>query len=61
LLEEAIKKNNSDLVVIGTHGRTVLGKMLLGSVAEGILRTVSCPVLTVGPSYQRVQKNGKAN
>lgn len=48
-LEEAIKKNNSDLVVIGTHGRTGIGKMLLGSVAEEILRTVSCPVLTVGP------------
>lgn len=48
-LEEAIKRNNSDLVVIGTHGRTGLGKILLGSVAEEIFRTVSCPVLTVGP------------
>jgi nucleotide-binding universal stress UspA family protein len=48
-LEKAIKKNNSDLVVIGTRGRTGLGKILLGSVAEEIFRTVSCPVLTVGP------------
>jgi len=45
----AIKKNNTDLVVIGTRGRTGLGKILLGSVAEEIFRSVSCPVLTVGP------------
>jgi len=48
-LEAAIEKNNTDLVVIGTRGRTGLGKMLMGSVAEEIFRTVSCPVLTVGP------------
>jgi nucleotide-binding universal stress UspA family protein len=48
-LDAAIQKSNTDLVVIGTRGRTGLGKLLLGSVAEGIFRTVSCPVLTVGP------------
>jgi len=48
-LDSAIEKNNTDLVVIGTRGRTGLGKLLLGSVAEQIFRTVSCPVLTVGP------------
>jgi nucleotide-binding universal stress UspA family protein len=48
-LNEAIEKNNTDLVVIGTRGRTGLGKLLLGSVAEEIFRTVTCPVLTVGP------------
>lgn len=48
-LEAAIEKNNTDLVVIGTHGRTGLGKLILGSFAEEIFRTVSCPVLTVGP------------
>ena len=48
-LAAAIEKNNTDLVVIGTRGRTGLGKLLLGSVAEEIFRTVSCPVLTVGP------------
>jgi nucleotide-binding universal stress UspA family protein len=48
-LNAAIERNNTDLVVIGTHGRTGLGKLLLGSVAEEIFRTVSCPVLTVGP------------
>lgn len=48
-LNAAIHKNNIDLVVIGTRGRTGLGKLLLGSVAEEIFRTVPCPVLTVGP------------
>lgn len=48
-LNAAIERNNADLVVIGTRGRAGLGKLLLGSAAEEIFRTVSCPVLTVGP------------
>jgi nucleotide-binding universal stress UspA family protein len=48
-LNAAIEKNNTDLVVIGTRGRTGLGKLIMGSIAEEIFRTVSCPVLTVGP------------
>ena len=48
-IQNAIKRNNIDLVVIGTRGRTGLGKLLLGSVAEEIFRTATCPVLTVGP------------
>ena len=38
---------NCDLIVIGTHGRTGLKRLLTGSVAEGTLREASCPVLTV--------------
>jgi nucleotide-binding universal stress UspA family protein len=48
-LSGIIDDNQVDLIVAGTHGRTGLGKMLLGSVAEDILRHASCPVLTVGP------------
>jgi len=48
-LNSAIQNNHADMIVIGTHGRTGLGKLILGSVAEEIFRTVSCPVLTVGP------------
>src|SRR5215472_16060887 len=44
-----IKEKEIDLVVVGTRGRTKLGKALLGSVAEQILRQAPCPVLTVGP------------
>jgi nucleotide-binding universal stress UspA family protein len=48
-LAEIIQENEIDLIVLGTHGRTGLGKLLLGSVAEDILRHAPCPVLTVGP------------
>ena len=48
-LAAIIEENHIDLIVVGTHGRTGLGKLLLGSVAEDILRHASCPVLTVGP------------
>jgi nucleotide-binding universal stress UspA family protein len=48
-LADIIKENQIDLIIVGTHGRTGLGKLLLGSVAEDILRHASCPVLTVGP------------
>lgn len=48
-LASIIKENDIDLIVVGTHGRTGLGKLLLGSVAEDILRHAPCPVLTVGP------------
>lgn len=44
-----VEDEQIDLIVLGTHGRTGLGKLLLGSVAEAILRQASCPVLTVGP------------
>ena len=48
-LAEIIAETEVDLIVVGTHGRTGLGKLLLGSVAEDILRHSPCPVLTVGP------------
>jgi len=48
-LADIIAANRIDLIIVGTHGRGGLGKLLLGSVAEDILRHASCPVLTVGP------------
>lgn len=39
--------NGYDLIVMGTHGRTGLAHVLMGSVAEKVVRTASCPVLTV--------------
>lgn len=42
--------NKVDLIVIGTHGRTGLGRLVLGSVAERLLRYAECPVLTVRAS-----------
>lgn len=49
MLDEVIREQKVDLVVLGTHGRTGLGKLVMGSVAEDILRHAPCPVLTVGP------------
>jgi nucleotide-binding universal stress UspA family protein len=48
-VEQAIHERSIDLIVIGTHGRTHLPKLLLGSFAEEILRRSSVPVLTIGP------------
>jgi nucleotide-binding universal stress UspA family protein len=48
-LASIIEEHDINLVVVGTHGRTGLSKLLLGSVAENILRHAPCPVLTVGP------------
>jgi nucleotide-binding universal stress UspA family protein len=49
VLLDMIHQNGIDLIVVGTHGRRGLSKVLLGSVAEEIFRMASCPVLTVGP------------
>lgn len=38
---------NADLIVIGTHGRTGLTRLLLGSVAEGVVREAAMPVLLI--------------
>jgi nucleotide-binding universal stress UspA family protein len=48
-LQSALRMNNVDLVVVGTTGQTRNGTHRLGSIAEGIFRTVTCPLLTVGP------------
>ena len=45
----------ADLIVMGTHGRTGLRHMLLGSVAEKVVRLAPCPVLTVRHSAHEVQ------
>ena len=43
------EQRQADLIVIGTHGRTGLDYMLMGSVAEKVVRTASSPVLTIRP------------
>jgi nucleotide-binding universal stress UspA family protein len=50
VLAGIIEAREIDLIVLGTHGRTGLGKLLLGSVAEEILHRALCPVLTIGPN-----------
>jgi nucleotide-binding universal stress UspA family protein len=41
------KQAEIDLIVMGTHGRNGISHLLVGSVAERVVRTASCPVLTV--------------
>jgi nucleotide-binding universal stress UspA family protein len=48
-LSAIIEGKNVDLIVLGTHGRAGVSKLLMGSVAERIFRQSTCPVLTVGP------------
>ncbi|WP_227255064.1 universal stress protein [Frigoriglobus tundricola] len=46
----AARDLHADLVCIGTHGRGGLARVLLGSVAEHVVRQAPCPVLTVRPN-----------
>jgi universal stress protein A len=46
-IAEYAAERGVDLIVMGTHGRTGFAHLLLGSVAERIVRTAPCPVLTV--------------
>jgi len=43
------RENNIDLIVMGTHGRTGLPHVFMGSVAERVVQHARCPVLTVRP------------
>lgn len=50
-LKRAVRDHAIDLAIVGTHGRTGLMRLLLGSIAEELFRNLECPVLTVGPRY----------
>ncbi|MCX6537647.1 MAG: universal stress protein [Acidobacteria bacterium] len=45
------RAHDVDLIVLGTHGRGPVAHMLLGSVAEKVVRKAPCPVLTVRPAH----------
>jgi len=44
----AAKRYRAHMIVVGTHGRSGVRRVLIGSVAERVVRTAPCPVLTVG-------------
>ena len=46
-LEQIIEEKGIDLIVLGTHGRTGLAHVLMGSVAERVVQKAACPVLTI--------------
>ena len=41
------RQAGADLIVIGSHGRTGLSRLLMGSIAEQVVRNATCPVLTI--------------
>ena len=49
------RESEIDLIVMGTHGRSGLAHILLGSVAEKVVRKSPCPVLTVRPSEHKFE------
>ena len=48
-VSDMLRQQDIDMIVMGTRGRSGIARVALGSVAEGIFRQASCPVLTVGP------------
>lgn len=49
LIVEFARQKKVDVIVMGTHGRTGLTKMLLGSVAQSVMNDAPCPVVVVKP------------
>ncbi|MGN6109674.1 MAG: universal stress protein [Kofleriaceae bacterium] len=47
MIDQAAEELGADLIVMGTHGRRGVSRALLGSVAETVVRTAPCPVLTI--------------
>jgi universal stress protein A len=50
---ETAEAEHVDLIVMATHGRTGLSHLLIGSVAERVVRTAPCPVLTIRPPAEQ--------
>jgi nucleotide-binding universal stress UspA family protein len=47
VIEQIVREQGCDLVVLGTHGRTGLDHLLMGSIAERIVRRCPCPALVI--------------
>jgi nucleotide-binding universal stress UspA family protein len=58
VISNVIDQHRIDLIVMGTHGRKGLKKIVLGSVAEKIYRQAKCPVLTVRPEVAASARTG---
>jgi universal stress protein A len=55
-IAEFARKISADLIVIGSHGRKGLSRLMLGSVAEEVMRDAPCPVLVVHDSSSAVNR-----
>jgi nucleotide-binding universal stress UspA family protein len=54
-LAELARREHVDLMVLGTHGRTGMMRLLMGSVAERVVQESPCPVLTIKPAEQMAE------
>jgi len=52
-LDHFVREHKIDLAILGTHGRTGMKHLVMGSVAEDLFRHLPCPVLTVGPNISK--------
>lgn len=52
VINDVIVRNEVDLLVLNTHGRTGMHRLISGSIAEELFRNVTCPVLTIGPGVK---------
>jgi len=59
VIPELARTSNADRLILGTHGRRHLKRLLLGSVAQEILSKVDLPVCTIGPHVQGASAHGK--
>ena len=53
-IHDFAKEHQIDLIVMATHGHQGISHLLLGSVAEKMVRLSTCPVLTVRPNAQKL-------
>jgi len=58
VLSEVLKHHEIDLIVLGTHGRTGVQKLLMGSSAEEVFRRARVPVMTIGPAVRSGTHSG---
>jgi nucleotide-binding universal stress UspA family protein len=54
------KECGADLIVMGTHGRTGLARLLMGSVADQVVRRAECPVVTVKVPFVKEEATNHA-
>ena len=59
VIVDAAKKLAADLIIMSTHGRTGLAHVFMGSVAERVVRSAPCPVLTTHPRPARQRRPGR--
>lgn len=59
VIVDTANDEGTDLIVMGTHGRTGLAHMLIGSVAERVVRSAHCPVLTLRRAARRAPRKAR--